>query len=184
MTQIKTLGRFPTLAEMRAYYNRDDVLSFLYDASQRRNVTAALFGKHWEIQPKSRENLREIINETIRTKIEPLCPNDANNVTSIHIPVELVEDLKRPDFSKETPANYTVLWHGTTADRVKDIVNKGFRPRGRAQAVWFSSKYGLSHRVAKHRASQRGSAPVVFRCLFSPEQTGFLQKENNVYFLN
>ena len=81
MTQIKTLGRFPTLAEMRAYYNRDDVLSFLYDASQRRNVTAALFGKHWEIHPTSRENLREIINKTIRTRIEPLCPNDANPPT-------------------------------------------------------------------------------------------------------
>ncbi len=41
MTTIRTFGRFPTLGEMKAYYNRDDVLNFLYQQSQLRETFAA-----------------------------------------------------------------------------------------------------------------------------------------------
>lgn len=68
---IKTFGRFPTLREMKEYYARDDVLSFLYEECQIRNIDMALRSKRWSISPTSKSDLWRMIEETIEGKIEP-----------------------------------------------------------------------------------------------------------------
>ena len=61
MTAASTFGRFPTLVEMKEYYARDDVLSFLYDECRMRNVEIAYNRKRWPIRPTSKNHLRQII---------------------------------------------------------------------------------------------------------------------------
>lgn len=70
MTTIRTYGRLPTLGEMKEYYAREDVLSFLYDEYQARNIEIAFRRERWPIKPTSKAHLREIIEETIESKIE------------------------------------------------------------------------------------------------------------------
>ena len=57
MTAASTFGRFPTLVEMKEYYARDDVLSFLYDECRMRNVEIAYNRKRWPIRPTSKNHL-------------------------------------------------------------------------------------------------------------------------------
>jgi len=71
MTTIRTFGRRPTLGEMKAYYAREDVISFLYDECQIRNVHAAFRAKTWPIRPTSKNHLRMIIIETDQNRIVP-----------------------------------------------------------------------------------------------------------------
>jgi len=57
------------------------------------------------------------------------------------------------------------VWHGTTLDRAKSIIEEGFRARGsRGKRIWFTMKPFEAHSIAKHRAHQREEGPVVFRC--------------------
>ena len=70
MTTIRTYGRRPTLGEMKAYYEREDVLDFLYAECQARNIQLAFRRKRWSINPQSKAHLRELIDDTIRNKIE------------------------------------------------------------------------------------------------------------------
>ena len=70
MTTTRTFGRLPTLAEMNEYYAREDVLDFLYDECQRRNIDIAFRRKRWPIEPTSKAHLREIIDDTIENKIK------------------------------------------------------------------------------------------------------------------
>jgi len=71
MTKIRTFGRYPTLGEMKEYYAREDVLDFLYDECQARNIDIAFRGKRWPINPQSKAELAEIIEKMIENKIEP-----------------------------------------------------------------------------------------------------------------
>jgi HEAT repeat protein len=71
MATIRTLGRMPTLGEMKEYYARDDVLSFLYDECRMRNIDIAFRRKRWRINPTSKAHLQGIIEKTIKGKIEP-----------------------------------------------------------------------------------------------------------------
>ncbi|MBC8230885.1 hypothetical protein H8E77_15145 [bacterium] len=70
MTTIRTFGRRPTLGEMKEYYEREDVLDFLYAECQARNIQLAFRRKRWSINPQSKAHLRELIDDTIRNKIE------------------------------------------------------------------------------------------------------------------
>jgi hypothetical protein len=56
--------------------------------------------------------------------------------------------------------NKLILWHGTTEDRAKAIIEEGFR---KAQ-VWFTSKLPVAQRMAINRARQRSDVPVVISC--------------------
>ena len=61
--------------------------------------------------------------------------------------------------------NGITVWHGTTIDRAKAIMEEGFKARGRAgKKIWFTQKSSEAHRRAAHLAQSRGKAPVVFRC--------------------
>ena len=117
MAAPRTFGRYPTLAETRVYYNRDDVLAFLFMESRLRNVTLALHGKHQDIHPTSVEALRELINETIRTQIAPIYDDDSPCMASLQVPIEVYSNLYRVDLDKQPPGGYTVFWHGTTIIR-------------------------------------------------------------------
>ncbi len=77
MTSTQTFGRMPTLGEMKEYYRRDDVISFLYDECQMRNIDIAFRRKRWPINPTSKAHLRQIIQETIKSKIENTYKNSA-----------------------------------------------------------------------------------------------------------
>ena len=138
MTQTRTFGRYPTLGEMKWYYSRDDVLKAVFDACQRRTVTAALRGAHWEIHPTSKEHLHQIINETIKTQIEPIFTRDSDCLSELRPRVEVVPDLESPDSLAEAPGKYLALWHGTTMDRVQEILDNGFKTQAGGRGVWFS----------------------------------------------
>lgn len=58
------------------------------------------------------------------------------------------------------------VWHGTTKDRARAIMEEGFRSsRGNAgKRIWFTLKAHEAHGIAQRRAKQRGEEPVVFRC--------------------
>ena len=72
MATVCTFGRRPTLGEMKAYYAREDVMTFLYDECQIRNVHAAFRARTWPIHPTSKNHLRTIIDETIQNRIIPV----------------------------------------------------------------------------------------------------------------
>ena len=84
-TQPKTLGRFPTLLEMKEYYERDDVLSFLYDECQVRNIKFAFRKKRYPINPTSKAHLKEIIKKIIEEKIENAYRNSVGSIDSIRL---------------------------------------------------------------------------------------------------
>ncbi|MBM3234762.1 HEAT repeat domain-containing protein [Candidatus Poribacteria bacterium] len=85
MTITRTFGRQPTLAEMNEYYARDDVLDFLYDECQRRNIDIAFRKKRWPIKPTSKAHLKEIIDDTIEQKIKKAYQLNAGNIDSIRL---------------------------------------------------------------------------------------------------
>ena len=61
--------------------------------------------------------------------------------------------------------NVITVWHGTTIDRAKAIMEEGFKARGRAgKKIWFTQKSREAHKRAAQLAQSRGKAPVVFRC--------------------
>ncbi|MCZ6680850.1 MAG: hypothetical protein O7E52_26785 [Candidatus Poribacteria bacterium] len=183
MTQTKTFGRFPTLGEMKAYYNRDDVLYALLYQCQRRSVTVALGGEHETIYPTSTAHLRDIINETIRTQIEPKFDDDAECSINLNVPVEVFWTMADIDVEKSPPPGYTFLWHGTTADRVDSILDDGFRSQGEGVGVYFSPKFGVSRHVAEWQAKTRRETPVIFRCLFKDDQLAQLNTESRKEYI-
>jgi len=164
MTTIRTFGRYPTLGEMRTYYNRDDVLSFLYRECQLRNVHATFQYNKWPIQPKSKADLKEIINDIITNQIEKLFQNVSPQIDTIRA---------LPDFEpvEEAKPGHVILWHGTTEDRVEGITQEGFNSPGTSGGrIWFTRDYHEARRIAIGRARQRQKAPVVFRCEIDLEQ--------------
>ena len=61
--------------------------------------------------------------------------------------------------------NVITVWHGTTIDRARAIMEEGFKARGRAgKKIWFTQKSSEARRRAGHLAQSRGKAPVVFHC--------------------
>ena len=85
MTTVRSFGRLPTLGEMREYYAREDVLSFLYDESRMRNIDIAFRKKRWPINPISKADLREIIHKTIENRIERAYKGSAGSIDSVRL---------------------------------------------------------------------------------------------------
>jgi len=85
MATIRTFGRMPTLGEMREYYARDDVLSFLYDECRMRNIDIAYGRKRWPMNPASKAHLGEIIQKTIKERIEPAYKNSDQPPDSVRL---------------------------------------------------------------------------------------------------
>ena len=85
MKTTRTFGRKPALGEMKEYYARDDVLSFLYDECQMRSIEIAFRQKRWPINPTSKAHLREIIEETIEDKIHSAYRNSDGPIDNVHL---------------------------------------------------------------------------------------------------
>ena len=57
------------------------------------------------------------------------------------------------------------VWHGTTVDKARSIMEEGFKARGSTRKkIWFTMKPAEAHSIANHRAQQRDKSPVIFRC--------------------
>jgi len=65
---------------MKEYYAREDVLDFLYDECQVRNIDIAFRRKRWPIHPTSKAHLKEIIDTTIKSKIEHAYKNASDSI--------------------------------------------------------------------------------------------------------
>jgi HEAT repeat protein len=85
MKATRTFGRRPALGEMREYYARNDVLSFIYDECRMRSIEVAFRQKRWPINPTSKSHLREIIEETIQDKVERAYRNSAGPIDSVRL---------------------------------------------------------------------------------------------------
>ena len=61
--------------------------------------------------------------------------------------------------------NIITVWHGTTIDRARAIMEEGFKARARAgKKIWFTQKSREAYKRAAQLAQSRGKAPVIFRC--------------------
>ncbi len=61
--------------------------------------------------------------------------------------------------------NVITVWHGTTIDRARAIMEEGFKARARAgKKIWFTQKSREAYKRAAQLAQSRGKAPVIFRC--------------------
>lgn len=61
--------------------------------------------------------------------------------------------------------NTVTVWHGTTVDRARTIIEEGFKAPGRAaKKIWFTQKSNEARGIATRRSQARGEAPAVFRC--------------------
>ena len=85
MPAAKTFGRFPTLGEMKEYYARDDILSFIYNECQMRNVDIAHNRKRWPIEPESKDHLRQIIEKATKDKIERAYRNTTGPIDDVRL---------------------------------------------------------------------------------------------------
>jgi len=70
---------------MNEYYAREDVIDFLYDEFQRRNIDIAFRRKRWPIEPTNKTHLREIIDDTIEKKIKNAYRVNTDNIDSIRL---------------------------------------------------------------------------------------------------
>jgi len=70
---------------MKEYYAREDMLDFLYAECQARNIQLAFRRKRWSINPTSKAHLREIIDDTIRNKIEAAYKNTSESVDTVRL---------------------------------------------------------------------------------------------------
>jgi hypothetical protein len=72
-----------------------------------------------------------------------------------------------PNSKKGSKKGGTTLWHGTTRDRARAIVEEGFKSKGGetgGKRIWFTRNPKEARRIAEHRANQRGEDAVVFQC--------------------
>jgi len=73
--------------------------------------------------------------------------------------------------------NTVTVWHGTTEDRAKAIVEEGFKGSGRKR-LWFTLKPAEARSIAQWRANQRGGEPVVFRCEINLDKYSEFDRRN------
>ena len=64
----------------------------------------------------------------------------------------------------DTGPNTVSLWHGTTEDRARLIMEQGFRRPGKSPVIWFAKNFTIAFGVAKGRAQARNRMPVVISC--------------------
>jgi hypothetical protein len=76
-----------------------------------------------------------------------------------------------------------LVWHGTTADRAKAIQSDGFKaPRDKGR-IWFTRNAAEARQIAKARAAQRGSEPVVFCCNVNLGQYSDIERPNPNWYV-
>jgi len=76
-----------------------------------------------------------------------------------------------PDLDKDgavvmrSPAGHIILYHGTTQDRARAIMEEGFRTKEKhVRSIWFTRRANQARGIARRRAEQRGKEPAVLCC--------------------
>ena len=72
------------------------------------------------------------------------------------------------------------LWHGTTDDRARAIMERGFIPPNSARRVWFAKTPELPCRIATRRAEKRRRMPVVISCAVDLEKYPPAERDTHV----
>ena len=68
-------------------------------------------------------------------------------------------------FDPEYNPTQRTFWHGTTEDRAKSIVEKGFQAKfAQTRGVWFTRQSSYATKMANLRSRQRDEMPVVIAC--------------------
>ena len=65
---------------------------------------------------------------------------------------------------KEEFASTIRVWHGTTEDRAKSIMEEGFKAKGKSKKIYFTRRSSEAHAYAQRRSRQCGEPPVIFCC--------------------
>jgi excisionase family DNA binding protein len=69
------------------------------------------------------------------------------------------------DSSDEGRGKTVTLWHGTTMDRARAIMQGGFRVRGSVKrGIWFTTDPDVAYSRAIRRAQEYGQVPAVLLC--------------------
>ena len=179
MTQIRTYGRYPTIGEMKAYYDRDDVLEFLYAECRLRSVHATFGDYKLPLTPKSKAHLRALIDGVIKSKIETGYQHDDEPGYILRIPIEVISDLNNYEPVNEplTPG-HTVLWHGTSQERANSIKKQGFSAHSsRSRKVWFTTDFHLAASIAQGRRHQ--GTGTVLRCEVGLDKCPAIKREKS-----
>jgi hypothetical protein len=78
----------------------------------------------------------------------------------------------------DTGENTVTLWHGTTEDRARTIMEQGFRRPGKSTVVWFTRSFIYACGVANGRAEARHRMPVVISCEINLEEYSASKSSN------
>ena len=73
-------------------------------------------------------------------------------------------DLISRFIDKEEIASTVRVWHGTTEDRAKSIMEEGFKAKGKSKKIYFTRRSSETHAYAQRRSRQCGEPPVIFCC--------------------
>ncbi len=76
-----------------------------------------------------------------------------------------------------TERRVLTVWHGTTEDRARAIVQQGFKKRGNSGLIWFTKLPNFACRVAASRARHRRRHAVVISCQIDLEKTPSFGKQ-------
>ena len=94
-----------------------------------------------------------------------------------------------PDFDNDgsiimwSPNGHVILYHGTTEDRAKAIMEEGFKTQGKhGKMIWFTKKPGQARKIARHRAEQRGEKAVVFGCEIALSKYSNFHRPNSDHY--
>jgi len=73
--------------------------------------------------------------------------------------------LKETNVTLPQPfGNFVNLWYGTTENRARAIMNKGFKEKRRGRGILFTRKSREAHSMAKVESKRCGEGLVVFHC--------------------
>ena len=116
---------------------------------------------------------------------------------SAHLAEEIQEEIEAfadrhgvyPDFDNDgsiimwSPNGHVILYHGTTEDRAKAIMEEGFKTQGKhGKMIWFTQKPGQARKIARHRAEQRGEKAVVFCCEIALSKYSHFHRPNSDHY--
>ena len=85
-------------------------------------------------------------------------------------------------FEPDSKRSGITLWHGTTRDRARAIVEEGFKAKKAGGRIWFSRNPNVSRSIAQNRANQRGEEPVVFQCQINLERYAEYDKSGTINY--
>jgi len=130
---------------------------------QKRNL------KWKSISPKHSEDAHVIWLAELFQELLPWHPNlTIERFARDHgVEPHLISRLVPKGQGKKRRRKNVILWHGTTDDKARAIMEEGFRMgerEGKQRWIWFTQNSNFARTHAMNRSTERGSPPVVFCC--------------------